>query len=345
MKKLSLTLLALAATTLAYGETYYPIPADGMLFDGGTSPLISDTIIQGYDGFTGGVVTVEASEQMTVGNFNRDFTFNGIVLNNTASKTVNFDFKITNGATLTFNNQMEYGTASTTRYAFYGDPNRGNVVINTTFSKSGGSMAGGQEFWMDRVDVVYNGGGTMGYTHFFNGATLKITKDVVMTTLAFRKSTEMAGDVVDFGTLTIDKSTVQVNSFTWNAGGSTAGKGNFFINFNDTNAAEVFAFNIGDGTISSMITNDLHILFEGFGTNDKIYSTVDMVAKMDSIVIVNGSTLSSLIANGTIEVTKDSLNGTNYGYVYSLVAVPEPATYAAIFGALALGFAMYRRRK
>ena len=35
-----------------------------------------------------------------------------------------------------------------------------------------------------------------------------------------------------------------------------------------------------------------------------------------------------------------------YGkYVLSVKQIPEPSTYAAVFGALALGLALYRRRK
>ena len=33
------------------------------------------------------------------------------------------------------------------------------------------------------------------------------------------------------------------------------------------------------------------------------------------------------------------------GYWLNAIAVPEPSTYAMIFGAIALGFAAYRRRK
>lgn len=48
--------------------------------------------------------------------------------------------------------------------------------------------------------------------------------------------------------------------------------------------------------------------------------------------------------NLTFEVLKNS-NSTAYYVEMSVTAVPEPATYAAIFGALALAFAAYRRRK
>ncbi len=348
MKKLSLTLLAVAATTLAYGEKYYTIPAAGTLFGGDTSPLISDTITQDNDGFTGGVVTVKASKQMTVGNFNRDFTFNGIVLNNTADKTVNFDFKITNGAKLTFNNQMGYDTVKSARYAFIGNAtDRGNVEINTNFfNKNTTPGIGVQEFWMDRVDVVYNGAdakGKMGYTHFFKGATLKVTKNLEISTLALRSFANIEGKDT-YGSLIIDNSTVTIGSFVVNNkvkvdGVDTPVKGGSYqIKFANAGKAEALVI---ESTSATSFNDDYEIALEfvDFGKDDKIYSAVDLTT-FDKIT-VNGTALSTLIDTDVI------VRGSNddYSYIYSLAAVPEPATYATIFGALALGFAMYRRRK
>ena len=42
--------------------------------------------------------------------------------------------------------------------------------------------------------------------------------------------------------------------------------------------------------------------------------------------------------------TKTTIDGVG-GYLLSAVAVPEPAEWAMIFGAIALGLAIYRRRK
>ena len=48
-----------------------------------------------------------------------------------------------------------------------------------------------------------------------------------------------------------------------------------------------------------------------------------------------------LVADGTIlvDTTKNS------GYYTYTMTIPEPSTYAMIFGAIALGFVAYRRRK
>ena len=48
-----------------------------------------------------------------------------------------------------------------------------------------------------------------------------------------------------------------------------------------------------------------------------------------------------LVADGTILVDTT----TNSGYYTYTLAIPEPSTYAMIFGAIALGFVAYRRRK
>jgi hypothetical protein len=45
------------------------------------------------------------------------------------------------------------------------------------------------------------------------------------------------------------------------------------------------------------------------------------------------------------EVLCDQIVGGEYDGFYSYYVIPEPSTYAMIFGALALGFVAYRRRK
>ena len=56
---------------------------------------------------------------------------------------------------------------------------------------------------------------------------------------------------------------------------------------------------------------------------------------------MNGETIASLVANG---ILIDDITMNKDFHTYYL-AIPEPSTYAMIFGAIALGFVAYRRRK
>ena len=64
----------------------------------------------------------------------------------------------------------------------------------------------------------------------------------------------------------------------------------------------------------------------------KIIGLEDLVKSEDIVLNVNGKEYSY---SWGYEITDSGL----------LVVLPEPSTYAAIFGALALAFAAYRRRK
>jgi autotransporter-associated beta strand protein len=62
-----------------------------------------------------------------------------------------------------------------------------------------------------------------------------------------------------------------------------------------------------------------------------------------SAFAINSSAFSNATNGGTWSIAQSG-NNLNLNFTSSS-AIPEPSTYAAIFGALALGFAVYRRRK
>lgn len=79
-------------------------------------------------------------------------------------------------------------------------------------------------------------------------------------------------------------------------------------------------FNIGSEKMASFNLTDL---FEG--ADNSLFASANASMKND---------------NGKFDMAFDGINGT-----VSFTAVPEPATYAALFGLAALGFALYRRRR
>ncbi len=80
------------------------------------------------------------------------------------------------------------------------------------------------------------------------------------------------------------------------------------------------------------------------------YSVIleDFQNSLVSIGDTDSVSLDKFTAYGTVDGVRTELTDLQYkdGYIYSAtMAIPEPAEWAAIFGAIALGLAVYRRRK
>ncbi len=355
MNKKSLILLLSIATTFAFATTpnYYDASTNPSVLNVSTTSATSTVlgnITTDYDGTKGNIITLESTpadwKEVYAGNFSKDFTFdNGVIIKNnrTAEKGANsFYFNLSKDAKLTINSYMGYDSGSkTTHYRFKTtDATRGQVEINTNLTLSHNTES---QMWLEGVDVVYNGTdatGKFGYTHFSSGATLTATKDLTISHLALRSLGKDIEGNDTYGNLIINKATVTIGSFIINNG--TVSGGDYRVEFANANSAEALVIK-GVNTLAKFNDQNIALEFIDFGKDDKIYSAVDLTTFNN--VTVNGTALSTLLADDTINVNAGSYDGTNYSYVYSLVAVPEPATYALIFGALALSFVAYRRRK
>lgn len=100
------------------------------------------------------------------------------------------------------------------------------------------------------------------------------------------------------------------------------------------------------GSLCTVIVNNLSDSSKTFFISDKIYEAIDYgtVILKDS----NGNELSYIATKASDEdfamTGLDSELGGGYWLAVNSV-VPEPATYAALFGLFALGFVLYRRRR
>ncbi len=79
--------------------------------------------------------------------------------------------------------------------------------------------------------------------------------------------------------------------------------------------------------------------FDFNGTNMASFNLTDLFEGADNSLFASANA-SMKNDNGKFDMAFDGINGT-----VSFTAVPEPATYAALFGLAALGFALYRRRR
>lgn len=88
------------------------------------------------------------------------------------------------------------------------------------------------------------------------------------------------------------------------------------------------------GLSKNEIENGITINDLGFGSDDAILTFV---------ISIDNSLIPEMPTEGTGIGFKSSTS--QFQLTLTGAAVPEPSTYAAIFGVLALGFAVYRRRK
>lgn len=79
--------------------------------------------------------------------------------------------------------------------------------------------------------------------------------------------------------------------------------------------------------------------FDFNGANMASFNLTDLFEGADNSLFASANA-SMKNDNGKFDMAFDGINGT-----VSFTAVPEPATYAALFGLAALGFALYRRRR
>lgn len=100
---------------------------------------------------------------------------------------------------------------------------------------------------------------------------------------------------------------------------------------------------MADG-VTLQLTSGAHAIQIGGNAMIKIYNFAE-----DSIYVGTDSGVANLVTSNvklfdasSIELGTAYVNGSGF---ITLIPVPEPAEWAAIFGAIALGFALYRRRK
>ncbi len=256
---------------------------------------------------------------------------------------------ISNGATLTFNQGITVKTINSTdnlRLRFGSDravssgtaTPKGNVVINAVTGSIVNSESKKQDAELilratnltiqntntaTNTNPVYLGN----YVHLYNTSELILSTNAQTGTLAVRDFYSTDPNKLA-GTVKLNGNTLTVTGNVWvneskSKGGHLAvdmtGDGSVFI-----------ASNIDTGTDTNFFLD-----FINFTSEDKILFKSELDDTHFAMLSING-----LQGNDNIKWVKEG----NY-YSYYVTAVPEPSTYAVIFGAIALGFVAYRRRK
>lgn len=179
------------------------------------------------------------------------------------------------------------------------------LVANTTGSSATGTGA-----------VAVNGGALAG-TGFISGATT-----VTGGALA-------AGTVGTVGTLTFD-GTLDLSGLT--------GSGNLKFDLAGVGASDTLVLSSGVLSIGSGLLNFNDFNFTALeGFDNGVYTLLDTST---SIAGTLGSSLSGVIAGRSAVLSTDGQD-----IFLTVTAIPEPSTYAVLFGVMALGSAGLRRRR
>ena len=318
-------------------------------------------------------------------NFTKDFTFDTEVnIYNAATESgdKHASFYSSIGAIVTFNGTINFYKTETSgkpRLAFYGTSSKHiNVVLNKAPSIAylQGSTTNNPEIWLEYTNLTINtdigataitktyGGKTytdpskLPYTHFCKGTNVIVNNSTVnIATVALRS----CGADNSWGSITANKSDVIIGTLQsqYITSGFQAREGTFSLIYGDALTAETikitdFAYlggertDNGDGTFSykrpsiDIILKDFDLGDQLLVKNDNLLTFKNYKGELTTRIMYEGKeyTMQEAVDLGFVEVgkTADGFNS------YTMV-IPEPSTYAMIFGALALGFVAYRRRK
>ena len=96
-------------------------------------------------------------------------------------------------------------------------------------------------------------------------------------------------------------------------------------------------------------TNSIFFASQVVGVEGDCIVKLEEISSDYKVSFYNGDTVAKTITLQGADLsdfsfTKTTIDGVD-GYLLSAVAVPEPAEWAMIFGGIALGLAIYRRRK
>ncbi len=122
-------------------------------------------------------------------------------------------------------------------------------------------------------------------------------------------------------------------SFTFTSAQTPSGLGNYFLAGGSALADQRL--------LVSFSSNNTFIQFTPGGTAEDSYFWAGSAGDLQDIAVLTDGSTSAILYGAS----KDSGTGILESGAFTIGAVPEPSTYAALAGLAALGFAAYRRRK
>ncbi len=380
MKKLLLTASILSVASLGFSAEKLSLDGGGTAMD--TSSYGGQTYSQininvptnSEDGFAG----LETTETITVqnssfcGQFNptaanayinvdANYKFSGaVVLDCTSTDTGKgvMSVNVNNGATIEFVQgitAMRDAGKIRFRFGTEGDKNgnymkddtvkNGNVILNAVTGSvvNSQSTVTSAELILSAVNFTVKNDNAEtndkavnigSYVHLLYGTELKLETNVTLSVLNPRSA--RVGENVA-GTVKLNGHTMTAGSVNFNIEAARP-YGDLLIDMSGDNSK--FICN-GDVSFTTTKNNnwfdDYHFDFTNFD-----YESGDRILFANKLTdtVLSKMSINNLTGENILYLGKEG----NY-HSYSVAAVPEPAEWAMIFGAIALGFVAYRRRK
>lgn len=195
------------------------------------------------------------------------------------------------------------------------------IFLGNSYVTSGNITQGG-----DYGDYVFGGKDELGE---FKAA---VAKSIDSTARLQMKSGTTATYNVSLSNLIAQKSSgLDDNAIVYTTGELQQMQGEFVLDFSNILFQEILNSGIESGTY--------YVALVSFGVTYNTLGDSEFAP-----VLSDGSVFGDFISFEGFEWANDSKNN-NTLYAVLNVSVPEPSTYAAIFGALAIAFAVFRRRR
>ena len=185
------------------------------------------------------------------------------------------------------------------------------------------------------VDTVYH------YVHFYKGCNFICNNDATFDTIAVRdpyglKNVYSATDAFS-GRINMNGNNVSTRSLFFNPSQKNV-YSDFFIDYGVNSDAQKFVISALTDSGADYCTIDMcKLIIENFGANDSFLVKTKLDEKYLSILTINGFSADDII--------EEQIVGGEYDGYWSYSAIPEPAWFAAIFGAAALVAALRRRSR
>ena len=337
MKKL-LTTIPLFAASLVFSADY---TAGGSFLD-----TAFQDIVNNYDSVSTKPITLQySSHEKKVATFSKDFTFNSTIYLDSRKEYGNGSAVVLyseNGSKLTFNCNAAKPASSLSgvKFGLMGTTSKHiEAVFTQNFT---------QEIWLKYANITFKSADGVAlkassYIHLnYNCVITADNTDLTIGTAYTRYKSDVQSDGRSYvATFVAKNADIVINNFLVN--GSNATAGSFMKIVYGTDNAEAFKV-IGAFSALTDTTDPQNFILEDMGINDTFSSKYDLCSDTykDRIFVEYQNKeyhLYELVENDIIKTS------TADGFYTYTMTIPEPSTYAMIFGTLALGFALYRKRK
>ena len=241
---------------------------------------------------------------------------------------------VNSGSTFTSGKTAVLNFGANASFEIAGTFNYGNTANNLDFNGKGKILNSGVLVLSQALKIN-------------SGAVVEIAAG--RTDTAIRKSGDSGRVILSGGTLKIASKDAVATNIGLNKDTSST------ISISADNSFQSLYFNEGTH-LSLILTDNAKASFKGVGAATSVDMSIEGFAT-DSVFFNSNTWWNSALITATdaegnvyqkdqLELVAAGEDFAQYGkYVLSVKQIPEPSTYAAVFGALALGLALYRRRK